>query len=1158
MSYASGGTLSGVLRLSAPAPTPSVAPAGEGRIYFDGSVFQMSANGGAFAPVATTVSAGGWTDDGTVVRLSDVTDGVGIGTAAPAASSRLEVLGDTTRKNVVVTGGGGGTTSNGGSVSFLAGAGGSTSGTGGFVSVTAGAGVGVSAAGGTLSLAGGAGGSSGNGGALSVVGGGASNANGGTLTLAGGSVTSGNGGGGAVTVAGGNSFGTLAAGSVSILGGNTSGGGAAAGSVLIAGGAGAGGSATLRGGNAVANNDGGAVFVTGGAGSGVGNGASVTIAGGAAGANNATPGNVVIVAGATGGGINSPGASVSIASTTGGANNSPGSITLTSAASSSTSAGGAITMTTGAGGPTSGNGGGFTITTGGARGGSTGGAVTLTAGSGISGNSNGGTVNLVAGSATGSGAGGVVQITSGTSPTGATGSIRFSTGTTGAVTERARIDGGGTLFLGDGTAGSWATGPFPSISLVSYRNTGNTITPYAFSATATDQPMLGFARGRGTAASPAAVTSGDALGQVQFAGFSSATTGTAGATVRAEVDGTVSTNVMPGRLILSTTPAGSGTPVERMRIVNLGTVRIGASGQSVLGTPTSASEQVHIQNDGQVTARQIACGTGVSNISNFMTGRGTLAAPTALSDGDLIGSVGFQAAINGAGGWGSNCTIQGYADGTQTGSSGPGRVVVNTCPSGTLSPVERLRINSAGTTFFGDGTLSSTFWPANAIYSQFAYRDTHSFLVNAAFASDSGTRPVALNIKGRGTAATPAAVSPSDFLHTTSWRGITSAATQADFVECYIAADDNPFTGGLTVSSTSAPGRYTLHTTPNGSIIPVERLRINSFGTVFVSDGTMRANFPAYFGDALSVYRDAAAASSVWSFSAAAATTASVVRLGRGRGTADTPAAVVDGDTLGTISFDGATSNTAFSPGATIAGFVDGTPGTGDMPVRLVFSTTPDGTAAPVERLRINNAGVIFVGNGETSTTPNNGIVAATGGSTTQAGASLSVDGGVGGATSGDGGGVSVRGGLPTDGNGGSVSIAGRAGVGTNRSGGDVTLTPGAATGTGIFGTLVLNKGVRYEVRTSITGATSLTGADPLLVQADSTGGAFAITLPTAAAAGSGRVFAIKDVGGAAATNNITISASGGAVIDGAASYVMTVNYEAITIFCNGTDWFLL
>jgi hypothetical protein len=47
---------------------------------------------------------------------------------------------------------------------------------------------------------------------------------------------------------------------------------------------------------------------------------------------------------------------------------------------------------------------------------------------------------------------------------------------------------------------------------------------------------------------------------------------------------------------------------------------------------------------------------------------------------------------------------------------------------------------------------------------------------------------------------------------------------------------------------------------------------------------------------------------------------------------------------------------------AEIAVEVDGTPGSNDMPGRIVFKTTPDGQQAPVERMRIDSAGNVGIG----------------------------------------------------------------------------------------------------------------------------------------------------------------------------------------------------
>ena len=70
---------------------------------------------------------------------------------------------------------------------------------------------------------------------------------------------------------------------------------------------------------------------------------------------------------------------------------------------------------------------------------------------------------------------------------------------------------------------------------------------------------------------------------------------------------------------------------------------------------------------------------------------------------------------------------------------------------------------------------------------------------------------------------------------------------------------------------------------------------------------------------------------------------------------------VQNGDSLGNVLFGGS-DGTAFLAGAIINAAVDGTPGTNDMPGRLVFSTTADGAANPTERMRINNAGNVGIG----------------------------------------------------------------------------------------------------------------------------------------------------------------------------------------------------
>ena len=66
-------------------------------------------------------------------------------------------------------------------------------------------------------------------------------------------------------------------------------------------------------------------------------------------------------------------------------------------------------------------------------------------------------------------------------------------------------------------------------------------------------------------------------------------------------------------------------------------------------------------------------------------------------------------------------------------------------------------------------------------------------------------------------------------------------------------------------------------------------------------------------------------------------------------------------DQLGRISFAGSDGE-KFVEGARIESIVDGTPGVDNIPGRLVFSTTPDGSNTPTERMRITSSGGVGIG----------------------------------------------------------------------------------------------------------------------------------------------------------------------------------------------------
>jgi hypothetical protein len=152
-------------------------------------------------------------------------------------------------------------------------------------------------------------------------------------------------------------------------------------------------------------------------------------------------------------------------------------------------------------------------------------------------------------------------------------------------------------------------------------------------------------------------------------------------------------------------------------------------------------------------------------------------------------------------------------------------------------------------------------------------------------------------------------------------------------------------------SSKSGSGSFlpiTFHTSDN------ERVRIDSSGRLLVGTSTdLSPGFDsklqvatASFDSSVSLRRDQNVIG------------ASSLLFVKSRGSLGGNTIVQSGDSLGNINFYGTDGATA-QPAAGISAAVDGTPGAGDMPGRLVFSTTADGASSPTERMRITNAGFI-------------------------------------------------------------------------------------------------------------------------------------------------------------------------------------------------------
>jgi len=179
----------------------------------------------------------------------------------------------------------------------------------------------------------------------------------------------------------------------------------------------------------------------------------------------------------------------------------------------------------------------------------------------------------------------------------------------------------------------------------------------------------------------------------------------------------------------------------------------------------------------------------------------------------------------------------------------------------------------------------------------------------------------------------------------------------------------NNGTGSMTMGyrGASAPGtqsigevRVQLNSPLLFSTNNTERIRITSDGNLLV--GTTSLRVTGYTtGNSQYAMENTGYGGAQW-FTNRNDNEGTYIVLGKSRGTTvNSNTVVANNDILGGIIFQG-TDGTNSETAAYIRASVDGTPGNNDMPGRLEFLTTADGSVSPTERMRITNAGNVGIG----------------------------------------------------------------------------------------------------------------------------------------------------------------------------------------------------
>ena len=494
--------------------------------------------------------------------------------------------------------------------------------------------------------------------------------------------------------------------------------------------------------------------------------------------------------------------------------------------------------------------------------------------------------------------------------------------------ERMRIDSSGRLLVG--TTSAVDSGATSSLQVV---NTSTAI----------------IALGR----DDSSISAGNDLGAIRFYGNDGGSYQMC-AEVIAEADGDHANDDKPSRLVFSTTADSGSSPAERMRVGSDGKVFFGnftsvgatayiekaTSGSFELDIVASRStttnrdirffsrsdtESMRIDTSGRLLIGTSSAINSDNSPSLEIVDTSTAVLSfgrndTTISAGNALGSIKFFG--NDGGSYQQCAEITATADLDHANNDKPTRLVFSTTADAGSSPTERMRIDSSGNVGIGVSSPSKRLH----VSSSSAGVEEVQWLNNA--------QAVGANV-GAGLV----------FTGTTSNNGLARIV------------------GAFQGSGTGDGGYLKFDTRAETSGTLTERMRIDRAGRLLLGTTSARAHLNDG-SDSGHFFLEGTTQDT---------TTLAIVRnsdndgpahlvLGKSRGgSANSTTLLQNGDTIGHINFEGA-DGTHLIRAAQISCLVAGDPGANDMPGLLKFSTTPDGSNALSERMRIDRDGRLMVG----------------------------------------------------------------------------------------------------------------------------------------------------------------------------------------------------
>jgi hypothetical protein len=296
--------------------------------------------------------------------------------------------------------------------------------------------------------------------------------------------------------------------------------------------------------------------------------------------------------------------------------------------------------------------------------------------------------------------------------------------------------------------------------------------------------------------------------------------------------------------------------------------------------------------------------------------------------------------------WTGDGTIEGDTGLTWTGSAfaADGSAVFN--ETGTAVDF-RVESNNLTHALFVDGDTDRVGIGTDTPIARFSVVDEGSSpeLFNIANFNDTSDSGELRFRKARGTEASPTIVLEDDSAPSFFFQGYDGSVFR-NLAAIVSSVDGTP-------GSDDMPGSLSFWTNPDGTSQTVtERMRIDNAGSVGI--GTTSPT-------ALLTVADEGSSPELFHIANFNDTSDSgELRFRKARGTEASPTTVSSGDLPPVFVFQ-AHDGSTFRNLAMIATAVDGAPGSNDMPGRIEFYTSPDGTSSLTERMRIDNAGNVRV-----------------------------------------------------------------------------------------------------------------------------------------------------------------------------------------------------